>query len=171
MSESYQGKAQTLAANAAQLSDVVALAADEMRMTNSAEKVPLSDLKRIGEVAEDYLTECSTRGILPTVRGVAARLGVSRQALYDAAARKPGGPLDGWLKDFSDLCGELTMQAALSGTVAAIPAIFTTKARYGWREPSTRIEIGQNSPLGEPTSIDDLISKYSTLYYDEETQE
>ena len=169
MTDQYTGRSQTLAANSTALSGLVGQAADELRLANRGEKVPLCDLERIRQRTEDYLEDCSQRGTLPTVRGMAARLGVSRQALYDYAQHHPGSGFDLWLKDFSDLCGELTMQAALAGTVQPIAAIFTCKARFGWREPAARVELDAASPLGDLTPTDELMQKYAFLEEESDT--
>ena len=137
------------------------MAAKDIALVNKGEKIPLSDLKRIREAASEYLQACSLSGVLPTVRGVAARLGVTRQALYQEARRNPDGELSQWLEDFSDTCGELTMQAALEGTVAAVPAIFVAKARYQWREPAAQVELGRIDPLGPDETNERLLEKYA----------
>lgn len=169
MTDQYSGRQQTISANTSALCELVAQAADELRLAIRGEKVPLCDLERVQQRAEAYLEKCAKIGTLPTVRGMASRLGVSRQALYDYAQRHPGSGFDLWLKDFSDLCGELTMQAALAGTVSAIPAIFTCKARFGWKEPAARVELGAASPLGDLTPTDELMQKYSFLEEESET--
>ena len=147
ISTKYGGRDQTLSVNAARVSALVDAAADDMALVNKGEKVSLSDIARIQATAEGYLRDCSVAGVLPTVRGCAAKLGVSRQSLYDRANRHPNSEFSRWLEDFSDLCGELTMQAALEGTVAAVPAIFVAKSRYQWREAPAQIELGPINPL------------------------
>ena len=84
-----------------------------MERVNSGTKVPLGIIDRVMDIIFSYLRECSRTGILPTVRGVAARLGLSRNALYDYSKRNPGSDLFKWLEDFSDMCGKLTMAAPL----------------------------------------------------------
>lgn len=129
-----------------------------MRLAKATEidKVPLGDIERVREVAVDYMNECAESGIMPSVRGVAARLGVTRWAIYDYAHKHPGGALARWLEDFSDCCGEVMMAAALNGTVSAVPAIFTAKARYSWREAPVQIELQTNSAIGDAVDVDEL---------------
>lgn len=157
----YAGREQTLSTNSARVSELVGMAAQDMALVNGGEKIPLSDLKRIREAASAYLDKCAMSGTLPSVRGCAAAIGVTRQALYTAARRNPDGELSQWLEDFSDICGELTMQAALEGVVAAVPAIFTAKARYGWREPAAQVELGRIDPLGPDETNERLLEKYA----------
>lgn len=105
-----------------------------MARVNGPEKIPLNDMELVKTATEAYLIDCAGHGIMPSVRGCASFFGVSRNAVYDYARKHPGSAFSEWLENFSDLCGELLMQAAVEGTASAIPAIFTVKARYGWRE-------------------------------------
>ena len=86
-------KQQTLDANSARISTLISKAADDARRAVTADRVPLSDIQRVRQTGIDYLSECAATGALPTVRGCAARLGLSRQALYDYAARHPDSGL------------------------------------------------------------------------------
>ena len=164
----YGGKEQTLAATVARVSSIVGSAADDLERTTSGEKVPLSDLERVKSVAAAYMRECAVTGKLPTVRGVAARLGVSRQAMYDHRKAHENSAFSKWLEDFSDMCGEVMMQAAVEGAVQAVPAIFIAKARYQWREAPQQIELGRINPLADDGRDTDEIaveiaSKYREL--------
>lgn len=162
----YGGRTQTLAANTDSISDIVGRAAEDMARAQSVEKVSLQDIDRIREIGLEYLNECAALGCLPSVRGVASRIGTSRQALYDFASSHVGGSLDLWLRDFSDCCAELTMAAAMAGSIKEVSAIFTTKSRYGWRD-TDRIEIGQIPPFdarGDAEETARLIAaKYAEL--------
>lgn len=144
----YAGRTQTIAANSDSISDIVSRAALDMARAQSVEKVSLQDVDRIRKVGLEYLNQCAELGCLPSVRGVASRIGTTRQAIYDYASNHVGGALDLWLRDFSDICAELTMEAAMAGSIKEVSAIFTTKSRFGWRD-TDRIEIGQI-----PTLID-----------------
>ena len=165
----YTGKTQTLEANTARVSALVNMAADDMERATTGERIPLDDVERIKGIGTSYLRECSTAGILPTVRGVASRLGVTRQALYYQAKEHPNGALAKWLEDFSDLCGEICMSAAMEGTISAVPAIFVAKSRYEWRETATRFEIGRLNPLSNTYGEDTeetarlIAAKYAEL--------
>lgn len=162
---SYGGKEQTLAATVARVSSIVGSAADDLERTTNGEKIPLNDDQRVQEVTLLYLRECSDLGVLPTVRGVAARLGVSRQGLYDFSKRHPGGTFAKWLEDFSDLCGELTAQAAIEGAAAPVPSIFVLKSRYGWREAPAQVEIGRlNQFNGDGRNADEIAAEVARKY-------
>ena len=164
----YAGKGQTLQANTTRVSELLGAVADDMERTRTGEKVPLSDLERVKSVAAAYMRECAVTGKLPSVRGCAARLGVSRQSLYDYRKAHENSAFSKWLEDFSDLCGEVMMQAAVEGAVQAVPAIFIAKSRYQWREAPQQIELGRINPLAEDGRDTDEIaveiaSKYREL--------
>lgn len=148
MKDDLKGREQALTANASKVGDIVAQAAYGMSLAKGGEKAPLSDMNRVKDYAQAYLTECAEKGTLPTVRGCAARLGVTRNAFYDRAKRHPNSEFALWLEDFSDLCGEVMMQAALEGTVSPVPAIFIAKSRYHWREAPQQIEFGRIGQMG-----------------------
>ena len=132
--QQYGGRSQTLQTNSARTSELVGRAAKEMARVNGPEKIPLNDIEMVKAATEAYLIDCAGHGIMPTVRGCASFFGVSRNAVYDYARKHPGSAFSEWLDSFSDLCGELLMQAAVEGTASPVPAIFIAKSRYGWRE-------------------------------------
>ena len=153
--------------NADAVGQIVGRAADEIARANAAEKVPLHRLDKIREVAAEYLAECSEKAMLPTVRGMAARLGTSRNALYDYQRHHPESEFSDWLEDFSDGCAEITMQAAAAGAIKEVSAIFICKARAGWREQPTQLELmthyDNRRRFGEGLTTEELTEKYSTL--------
>ena len=161
----YEGRAQTLTTNTTRVGELVARAAVDManaRDTEERVRISLTDVDQVRECAVGYLKECADSGILPTVRGVAGKLGVTRQALYEFSWNHPGSQFARWLEDFSDMCGELTMAAALDGSVNVVAAIFTTKARNGWKDNIT-IDIPVNDPLGKRQTMDAIAAKYKDL--------
>lgn len=164
----YTGKTQTLEANMARVSALVGVAAADMERATTGERIPLDDIDIVKTVGTAYLRECADTGVLPTVRGCAARLGYTRQNLYYHAKEHPNGTLAKWLEDFSDVCGEITMSAAMEGVVAPVPSIFVAKSRYGFREAPAQLEVGRINPLtgtdGEPGDLAEAIAaKYADL--------
>ena len=159
----YQGRSQTQLANTDGIGALMETAAAEYASSNSGRQIPLSDLNAVKQAAVDYMRECAERGALPSVRGIAARLGCTRQALYQHAKRQPGGGFALWLEDFSDACAEATMAAAMAGNVREVSAIFTAKARYQWREAPQQIEIGQLNPLTDSQTTTEIAARYAEL--------
>ena len=132
----YQGRNQTVEANRALVGEIVAsMASNLAAAADETRRFDLSDLGRVSRVAIRYVQACAEAGTLPTVTGVAAALGRTRDALYKRG--KTDRLFQEWLEAFSDQCGVAMAQAAINGAVAAVPAIFTLKSRHGWRDTYT----------------------------------
>lgn len=162
MEDKYTGREQTLASNTKRNGELVGRALDDLMRANTVEKVPLGDLARVKKAAQGYLSECAERSMMPTVRGMAARLGLSRNSVYDYVKKHPGSEFSEWLDDFSDLCGEVMMEAALNRTVDTVSAIFIAKSRHGYRD-SVVLEVVNNNPLGEARSAEEIAQQYEFL--------
>ena len=165
----YGGRGQTAEINAAGLSGVVARAADALEKRHTVERVNLGDMNEVYKRTVEYLRDCSAHSELPDVAHLAAWFGYSRRGLYQYADRHPESGFAGFLKDVSDDFGAVTMQAAMNGFVATIPAIFSTKARYGWTEGVTQLQIVQQPSRFDRLSDEEkleLYDKYSELLDD-----
>lgn len=160
----YGGRDQTIATNTGRVGTLVQMAAEDMAKANNVVrvKIPFRDIERVKAAASEYLDICAANGTLPTVRGMAAQLGYTRSAVYERARTHPDEEFAKFLEDFSDICGELTMAAALEGSVNVVAAIFTAKARYNWRDVVT-IEAPVHNPLGENISAEEIEQKYMDL--------
>ena len=162
----YTGKQQTITANTARASELVARASAEMALANrpEADRVPLRELGRIKAVAAEYLNDCAANGFLPTVRGLASWLGYSRSALYKHSEAYPNSDFAEYLRDFSDLCGEITLSAANENLINVVGGIFTAKSRFGFKEQPTQLEIVQNNiPIGPALTPEEIAAKYADL--------
>lgn len=149
------------AVNEQLVSSLVADAAAGMKaVADPTRRVPLSDVEMVRAVTCGYLEHCSARGVLPSMSGLALCLGCSRQALYAHIRRNPDSETAEWLMGFSDVCGELVMQASLSGAVQAIPAIFIAKCRYGWKENVADLTV---EPKQTNLTADAIVERYADL--------
>lgn len=167
VSAGYAGRDQTLQVNKERTSEIIGKALDDMIRSNSAEKIPLSDLPRVKQAAQEYLKECSDRAMMPTVRGMAARLGLSRNSVYDYQRNHPDSEFAKFLDDFSDMCGEIMMAAAMDKSIDVVSAIFVCKSRHGYREVNS-IELVNNSPLGSVASAEEIAARYNYLLTEED---
>lgn len=158
--EKYGGRLQTVNVNSDSIKAIVQRTAQEAAISNRAERVELQDMQAVRQIAADYLNECAQSGFLPTVSGIASRLGRTRQALYFYASTHRGEPFDEWLTFFSDQCGETMIQAALAGAVRETVAIFTAKARFGWRD-NINIEVSTPEKTGEQRTAESLSADYA----------
>ena len=109
--EKYGGRLQTVNVNSDSIKAIVQRTAQEAAISNRAERVELQDMQAVRQIAADYLNECAQSGFLPTVSGIASRLGRTRQALYFYASTHRGEPFDEWLTFFSDQCGAESFDA------------------------------------------------------------
>lgn len=161
----YGGRSQTITENRAAVSVIV----DDMfrqleRASDGSRRIDLNDIDLVDAEARRYTAECATESVLPTVTGLASWLGRSRDSLYKHS--RDHGQFRDWLNMFSDLCGTATARAAMEGTVAAIPAIFTLKARHGWSEGAIEINVGRSDPLDrtvDERAAAEIAAKYADL--------
>lgn len=133
-----------------------------MRQKNPVKTSP-KDMDGVRKICEKYLDECAELGCTPDVRGLACMMGMTREGLYYYAEHHPGGEFDRFLHDFSDLCAKVVMEAAMSGAYRDAPAIFTAKARYGWRD-NINIQVEKaEGPLGPTVSAEEIMKKYELI--------
>ena len=159
--EKYLGRGQTLEMNQSLITETVSTAARQMQeSSDESKRIPLTDLASVRRIAQEYLALCAGKSQLPTVTGLAARLGRSRSSLY----KERNNAFHEFLEDFSDICGETLSQSMLYGGVAAVPGIFVLKSRYQWREAPITIETAAPiGPLVQELSPEQIAEKYSYL--------
>lgn len=124
-------------------------------------KISLRDTQRVKDISLQYIESCKISGTLPTVTGVALALGITTDAIVKFRSRNPDHETTKWFMSLTENFGQIMMQAALDGAVAPVPAIFTAKARYGWRD-DPEPEVKDNSDT-EELSPDAIAAKYSDL--------
>ena len=156
-------RSETIEANEKQIQKIVSVMTEGMKhKARENGKIKLSDTWAVKEITIRYMEICAENAALPTMAGLSQALGVSREALYDHVKRHPQDETSRWIRDTSDTFGEILMQSALSGTVSAIPAIFTAKARYGWREDDSGFDRSVE-PLPDQATPEAIAEKYSDL--------
>ena len=131
----YKGKADTMAANNARVSEIVAIAAAQLATTIDPNKrVRLTETEKIQLICMQYLSACVEASVVPTLTGFAAATGHTRAAFYKFMQESPDHATSRFIRSCCDTFAEIVMQNALSGSVQAIPAIFNLKSRFGWRD-------------------------------------
>ncbi len=143
----------TIIANRALVSQIVAMGAEGLRKISSGEKVSLNDTDAVKEATARYMEQCARAGTMPGMAGLSAEIGYSRQNIYHDIKQNPSAETTKWLKACSDYFGEMMAAGALSGAVSAIPAIFTLKARFGWREEDEGMPKDSKPPEESPEEI------------------
>ncbi len=155
-----QGRQDTIVANRALVTQIVVMGADGLRKMANGERASLHDTAAVKEATARYLEECAKAGVMPGMAGLSAELGYSRQNVYHYIKKHPESDTTKWLKAVSDYFGEMMMTGALSGAVSAIPAIFTAKSRFGWREDEE--PIFKDTTMPEPTP-EEIAEKWADL--------
>lgn len=122
-------------------------------------KVNLRDLKSVQRVAQEYIESCARTPILPSKSGLCRALGYSRKAIWNYQRENFGSETEEYLSQLFDAFSEAYDVAAMGGSIHPIYAIFTQKAQYGLRDNDRPIEP-KDSPLGDVTSLDELVEKY-----------
>ena len=146
----YGGREQTMSANSDRLQALINRCASGME---TAERSDLSDIVAVQKVAASYFKECGKNATVPTVSGLAGKLGCTRQNLYDYGKRNRD--FHAFLEDYSDKCGELLAEAALD---------FVLKSRYQWRECPAQLELVRpKSILDDGITAEDIARKYREL--------
>ena len=148
-------------ANKDTISALVGDLASRLEQAEVREKVNLRDVDTVKAQTMLYIRSCQISGVLPTMAGIALALGVSPVGLSQFERRNPDAETTKWLKTVKDHFGNLLAQAALDNAVAGIPAIFTLKANYGWRDdPEPEV---QNNDGQEELTPDAIAAKYQDL--------
>lgn len=162
----YAGRGETVAINDEKISALVSDMADGLqKVTDPESRIQLRDTEIVQRITIQYVRVCANTSTLPTMSGLAKALGCTRQALNKYIKEHPGTPTEEWLTDFSDTCAEVMMQAALSGSVSPVPAIFIAKSRFNWRDAIT-IENTVPAPLSESLSPEEIVEKYKDIPYE-----
>ena len=150
----------TIIANRVLVSQIVAMGADGLRKMAKGEQISLHDTEAVKEATAQYLERCASAGVMPGMAGLSAEFGYSRQNIYHFIKQYPDSDTSKWLKAVSEYFGEMMASGALSGAVSAIPAIFTLKSRYGWREDEEPLPKEITLPEETP---DEIAARYSDL--------
>ena len=152
---------EVIEANKETISALVGNLADRLEEAEIREKINLRDAEAVKIQAMRYIRSCQISGVLPTMTGLALALGASNEHLSRFMSKNQEEESVKWLylvkQHFADILG----QSALDGAVAPIPAIFTLKANYGWRddpEPEVHNNDGQ-----EELTPDAIAAKYQDL--------
>lgn len=120
------------------ISEIVRLGAEELALiADGKSAVSLSDTKALQVHTITYLKACEETSTIPTMSGLARSLGYSAEALNKHMREHHGSKSAEWLQIVHDAFADQLAAAALQGSVQPVVAIFTLKARSGWRDTLT----------------------------------
>ena len=124
-------------------------------------KIDLRDTEAVKDITLRYIRSCQISGVMPTMTGVSLALGCSAEHLSYFITHNPEQESAKWLRTVKQHFGDILGQASLDGAVAPIPAIFTLKANYGWKDdPEPEV---QNNDGQEELTPDAIAAKYKDL--------
>lgn len=156
-------RANTVEINSQIVSNIVQIAGAGLEnISDPSKKIRLDDTGTVMDVSKEYIRLCAKHSMLPTMNGVAAALGHTRQSLWDFSKRHPKHPTAEWIDNLKESFAEIVMQNALAGSVSAIPAIFYLKSRFDWIEAKTP-DIPYSDSDEIMLNAEEVAEKYSDL--------
>lgn len=114
------------------------------------------------EQIKEYFDVCVAVRKPPDMTGLAKKFGITRDALYSYMRTHPDTETTSMIKMFEDSCTEAMTRCAYENSINPIVAIFTLKARYGFKEAS-EVLVTNNNPMGELKAPEEIAEKYSYL--------
>lgn len=157
-----QSRREVIEANKDTISALVGSLADRLEAAERYDKrVNLRDTETVKDITLRYIRSCQISGVMPTMTGLSLAIGCSVEHMSRFMAKEPEQESAKWLRTVKQHFGDILGQASLDGAVAPIPAIFTLKANYGWRDdPEPEV---QNNDGQEELSPDAIAAKWSDL--------
>lgn len=157
----FKKRREMLEANKDTVSNLIGNLADRLEEAEFTEKINLRDVNMVKAQAMRYIRSCQISGVLPTMAGLALAFGIAAETLSRFMSGHPEEESAKWLRVVKQQFGDLVNQSALNGAVAPIPAIFTLKANYGWRDdPEPEV---QNNDGREDLTPDAIAAKWKDL--------
>lgn len=148
-------------ANKDTISALVGNLADRLEAAEMTERIDIRDTETLKDQTLRYIRSCQISGVMPTMTGLALAIGYAVETVSRFMAQHPEHDSAKWLKLVKQNFGDILGQSALDGAVAPIPAIFTLKANYGWRDdPEPEV---QNNDGQEELTPDAIAAKWKDL--------
>lgn len=149
-------------ANKDTISALVGNLADRLEEAEKYDKrIDLRDTEAVKDITLRYIRSCQISGVMPTMTGLSLAIGCTVEHMSRFMAKNPDLDSAKWLRTVKQHFGDILGQASLDGAVAPIPAIFTLKANYGWRDdPEPEV---QNNDGQEELTPDAIAAKWKDL--------
>lgn len=153
---------EVIEANKDTISALVGDLADRLEESEKYEnRISLQDTEAVKDITLRYIRSCQISGVMPTMSGVALAIGIIPENMFRYMRLHKDSETTKWLQKCKTMFGDILGQASLDGAVAPIPAIFTLKANYGWRDdPEPEV---QNNDGQEDLSPDAIAAKWQDL--------
>ena len=157
-----QKRREAIEANKDTISSLVGNLADRLEEAERYDhKIALKDAEAVKDITLRYLRSCQISGTMPSMAGVALSLGVAPETLSRFMKNNAETDSGKWFWMIKSHFADIINQASLDGVIQPIPAIFTLKANYGWRD-DPEPEVHNNDGTEELTP-DAIAAKWKDL--------
>ena len=141
-----------------------------LKQSINAPRVDLSDTQEVQKRIFMYLEACSLSSSFPSVMGLAAALGCSRQNLNRWLLSHANHTTTDFINIAKDLIADVLTDAALRNNAAQIMAIFQLKNLHGFAD---RVEVAPVTPERDDRDYDpeDIRKRYLSSCMDADADE
>lgn len=115
-------------------------------------RVNMQDTDAVKEVAADYMERCRAGGLVPTVMGLSASLGVSRQWLNRFCSENPSHPTTRFIEVLKEVFADCLTQAGFGRYISESLSIFILKNTASMADKVELEASANTAPLGESIS-------------------
>lgn len=122
---SYRGAAQTSEVKQRTIRDIVRTHRELIQ--GSAGKTDLSNTERVRAVAESYMKNCEINGVIPSITGLSALLGVTRAGIYKHLQEHPNSETSHLIERLRTSWASIRIACAERGATSEAITIFLLK--------------------------------------------
>lgn len=119
-------------------------------------RVNMQDTDAVKEVAADYMERCRAGGLVPTVMGLSAALGVSRQWLNRFCNENPSHPTTRFIEVLKEVFADCLTQAGFGRYISESLTIFILKNTASMADRVELEAVANNSPMGDTVNQSEL---------------
>lgn len=136
------------------------------------DRKPPKDNEELKDRVNGYFYDCTSKGQLPTVEGLALACGVVRQTLFDweNQRRSVNPERADIIKRARQVLAEIDAKLASEGKIPQVVYIFRSKNFYGMRDQQ-EVVLTPNNPLGDEQNAEQLKQKYIDSTYTDKAEE
>ena len=136
-----------------------------LKTTHDRGKVDLNDTDAVQLQTDEYLRACEMTGTIPTLLGLSASLGISRQRVYKFIQQNERHPTAEFLESFRTAAAAVLAQGALTRTLDNSTSIFLLKnsGQNLADRHETELEVKPYNPLGPELTAEEIREKWKDI--------
>lgn len=119
-------------------------------------RVDMRDTDAVKETAAEYMERCRAGGLVPTVMGLSASLGVSRQWLNRFCSENPGHPTTQFIEVVKEVFADCLTQAGFGRYISESLSIFILKNTASMADKVELEAVANTSPMGDSVDRSEL---------------